>query len=89
MIYQTPPNYPPEHEPGARAFGETIRVRRMQACCTLRLCAELTGMSMTDLSAVEQGTRPFTTDERERFENVIRSRNYLLGEAKTRKAVKP
>ena len=31
-------------------------------------------MSMTDLSAVEQGTRPFTTDERERFEAVIRSR---------------
>ena len=89
MIAHTPPTYPPEHEPGARAFGATIRGRRLRAHCTLRLCAELVGMSMTDLSAVEQGTRPFTTDERERFENVIRSRNYLLGEAKARKAVKP
>lgn len=89
MIAHTPPTYPPEHEPGARTFGETIRVRRMQACCTLRLCAELVGMSMTDLSAVEQGARGFTPDERERFEAVIRSRNYLLGEAKARKAVKP
>ena len=89
MIAHTPPTPSPEHEPGARAFGLTIRGRRMQALLTLRLCSELMGMSMTDLSAVEQGTRPFTTDERERFENVIRSRNYLLGEAKARKAVKP
>ena len=89
MIYQTPPTYPPEHEPGARAFGATIRGRRLRAHCTLRLCAELVGMSMTDLSAVEQGARGFTPDERERFEAVIRSRNYLLGEAKARKAVKP
>jgi len=77
MIAHTPPTYPPEHEPGARTFGETIRVRRMQACCTLRLCAELTGMRMTDLSSVEQGSRPFTTDERERFEAVMRRMNQL------------
>ena len=74
MIAHTPPNYPPEHEPGARAFGLIIRGRRMQAFCTLRMCAELVGMSMTDLSAVEQGARGFTPDERERFEAVIRSR---------------
>ena len=89
MIAHTPPTSPPEHEPGARAFGATIRDRRLRAHCTLRLCAELMGMSMTDLSAVEQGVRGFTSEERERFENVIRSRNYLLGEAKARKAVKP
>ena len=89
MIAHTPPTYPPEHAPGARAFGATIRGRRLRAHCTLRLCAELVGMSMTDLSAVEQGARGFTPDERERFEAVIRSRNYLLGEAKARKAVKP
>ena len=75
MIAHTPPTYPPEHEPGARAFGATIRGRRLRAHCTLRLCAELVGMSMTDLSAVEQGTRPFTEDERERFDAVMMSRN--------------
>ena len=75
MIAHTPPTYPPEHEPGARAFGATIRGRRLQAHCTLRLCAELVGMSMTDLSAVEQGRRPFTEDERERFDAVMMSRN--------------
>ena len=74
MISHTPPPKPPEHEPGARAFGETIMGRRMQAFCTLRMCAELMGMSMTDLSAVEQGARGFTPDERERFEAVMRSR---------------
>lgn len=74
MIAHTPPTYPPEHEPGARAFGLTIRGRRMQAFCTLRMCAELMGMSMTDLSAVEQGARGFTPDERGRFEAVMRSR---------------
>lgn len=74
MIAHTPPTYPPEHEPGARAFGLTIRGRRLQAACTLRMCAELMGMSMTDLSAVEQGVRGFTPDERERFEDVMRSR---------------
>ena len=77
MISQTPPNYPPEHETGARAFGATIRGRRLRAHCTLRLCAELTGMRMTDLSSVEQGSRPFTTDERERFEAVMRRMNQL------------
>lgn len=74
MIAHTTPYQPPEHEPGARAFGLTIRGRRMQAFCTLRLCAELMGMSMTDLSAVEQGARGFTHDERDRFEAVMRSR---------------
>ena len=60
MISQTPPTHPPEHEPGARAFGETIRAGGCGRC-TLRLCAELVGMSMTDLSAVEQGARDSRT----------------------------
>ena len=74
MISHTPPYQHPEREPGSRAFGETIRGRRMQASCTLRLCAALMGMSMSDLSAVEQGVRGFTHDERDRFEAVMRSR---------------
>lgn len=74
MIAHTPPPQHPEHEPGSRAFGETIRGRRIDSALTLRRCAELMGMSMTNLSAVEQGARGFTPDERERFEAVMRSR---------------
>ena len=74
MIAHTTPYQPPEHEPGARAFGQECRGRRIDNALTLRLCAELMGMSMTDLSAVEQGARGFTHDERDRFEAVMRSR---------------
>lgn len=74
MIVTTPDNPKLEAYPGGHAFGATIRGRRMQACMTLRLCAELMEMTMTDLSAVEQGQRAFTHDERARFERVIASR---------------
>ena len=75
MIVTTPDNPTPESYPGGHAFGATIRGRRMQACMTLRLCAELMEMSMTDLSAIEQGKRRMSGDERERFECVIKSRS--------------
>lgn len=74
MIITTPDNPTPESYPGGHAFGATLRGRRMQACMTLRLCAELMEMSMTDLSAIEQGKRRMSGDERERFECVIKSR---------------
>ena len=74
MIITTPDNPTPESYPGGHAFGATIRGRRMQAGLTLRRCAEEMEMTMTDLSAVEQGQRAFTHDERARFERVIASR---------------
>lgn len=86
MIAHTPPPYPPEHEPGARAFGETIWGRRIDSALSLRRCAELMGMSMTDLSAVEQGVRGFTPDERERFEAVMRSRTNTTAASEGAKA---
>jgi hypothetical protein len=61
----------PEAEPGSRAVGMTLRMRRIQRGFTLRRCAERMGMSMTDLSAVEQGARVFTPEERTRFEEVV------------------
>lgn len=48
-------------------LGLTIRGRRVGAGMTLRRCAELMGLTMTDLSAVEQGQRPFTEQEFARF----------------------
>ena len=57
MIAHTPPTYPPEHEARGAAFGATMI--RAGGCRLIArsACAELVGMSMTDLSAVEQGTR--------------------------------
>lgn len=51
-------------------FGLTIRGRRVGAGLTLRRCAELMGLTMTDLSAVEQGQRPFTEQEFSDFNRV-------------------
>lgn len=51
-------------------LGLTIRGRRVGAGLTLRRCAELMGLTMTDLSAVEQGQRPFTDQEFSDFNRV-------------------
>ncbi len=51
-------------------LGLTIRGRRVGAGLTLRRCAELMGLTMTDLSAVEQGQRPFTEQEFSDFNRV-------------------
>ena len=74
MIVTTPDQPRPEWEPGARSFGQTIRGRRIAAAMTLRLCSELTGISMTNLSQIERGERPMYEDEREAFEASVRSR---------------
>lgn len=55
MIVDGPCPNPPESSPGARAFGATIRGRRIAAGITLRRMAELTGVSMAQLSRWEQG----------------------------------
>lgn len=72
MIASGPPPQMPEKEPGSRMIGQTIRMRRVQAGLTLRRCAELMGMSMTALSAVEQGGMVFTESEFDCFNRVIR-----------------
>lgn len=74
MIVTTPPPDYPESSPGARAFGLTIRGRRIGAALTLRMCAELMGVSMTTLSHIEQGRADMTDEQRKVFESVIRSR---------------
>lgn len=55
-------------------LGLTLRARRIESGLTLRRCAEAMGMSMTDLSAVEQGARVFTPDEFERFNRALEAR---------------
>ena len=71
MIASGPPPHPPECELGARMLGLALRARRIESGLTLRRCAEAMGMSMTDLSAVEQGARVFTPDEFDRFNKVL------------------
>ncbi len=51
--------------------GLTLRFRRIGAGLTLRRCAELIGLSMTSLSAVEQGAALFTESGFERFNKVL------------------
>jgi len=70
MIVTTPHNPEPEKYAGGRMFGLAIRGRRVGAGLTLRRCAELMGLTMTDLSAVEQGQRPFTEQEFSDFNRV-------------------
>lgn len=71
-LIDPPYSEPPEWEPGARTVGATFRARRVAAGVTLRRCAEAMGISMTDLSAIERGTRPMGEDERRKFEEVVR-----------------
>ena len=78
MISHTPPTYPPEREPGARAFGQECRGRRIDNALTLRLCAEEMGKSMTWLSEVETGQREMVGADRADFERV------LAGQSKSR-----
>ena len=52
--------------------GLTIRGRRIGSGLTLRRCAELMGLTMTDMSAVEQGRRPFTEQEFSDFNRVTK-----------------
>ena len=70
MIVTTPDNPAPEKYAGGRMLGLTIRGRRVGAGLTLRRCAELMGLTMTDLSAVERGQRPFTEQEFSDFNRV-------------------
>ena len=74
MIADGPAPIPPESSPGARAFGLTIRGRRIGAGMTLRACAERMGVSMTRLSAIEMGAADMTESEREAFEIAIGGR---------------
>lgn len=67
MIVATPHDPLPERYPGGRAFGETIRGRRVRAGLTLRGCAELMGVSMTTLSQIEQGQMAMSQDEFDAF----------------------
>lgn len=70
MIVTTPHQPDPEKYPGGRMLGLTIRGRRVGAGLTLRRCAAMMGLTMTDLSAVEQGQRPFTEQEFSDFNRV-------------------
>jgi len=67
VIVTTPYEQPPERYPGGRAFGETIRGRRIRAGVTLRKCAEKMGVSMTTLSQIEQGQMAMSQDEFDAF----------------------
>lgn len=67
MIATTPHEPAPERYPGGRAFGATIRARRVGAGLTLRSCADAIGISMTALSAIEQGQRRMSEPELEAF----------------------
>ena len=71
MIADGPAPIPPESSPGARAFGLTIRGRRIGAGMTLRACAERMGITMTLLSYYEQGRLDMPDQIRERFEHAI------------------
>ena len=70
MIVAAPNQPEPEKYPGGRMLALAIRGRRVGAGLTLRRCAELLGLTMTDLSAVEQGQRPFTEQEFSDFNRV-------------------
>lgn len=72
MIASGEPPQQPEHSPGSRMVGQTYRMRRIGAGLTLRRCAELMDMSMTALSAVEQGSMIFTESERDAFDRVLK-----------------
>ncbi|MBL8765444.1 MAG: helix-turn-helix transcriptional regulator, partial [Phycisphaerae bacterium] len=63
MIVTDPYQPAPEKHPGGAVFGNAVRERRLAAGLTLRACAELVGISMSDLSAVEQGQRAFSVQE--------------------------
>lgn len=71
MIASGEPPQRPEHSPGARMVGQTVRMRRIGAGLTLRRCAELMEISMTALSAVEQGAMVFTESEFDAFNRAI------------------
>ena len=71
MIVTTPHKPDPEKYLGGRMLGLTIRGRRVGRGLTLRRCAELMGMTMTDLSAVEQGQRPLSEREFREFNRVV------------------
>lgn len=71
MIANDPAPTPPEASPGARAFGLTIRARRVRAGVTLRACAERMGVTMTLLSYWEQGRLDMPADRRDAFERAI------------------
>lgn len=71
MIVTTPHEPSPEGSPGARAFGLTIRARRVRAGVTLRACAARMGVTMTLLSYWEQGRIDMPEDRRDAFERAI------------------
>lgn len=55
--------------------GKTLQGRRMQAGVTLRRMAEVCGMTMTDLSRVEQGWAELTWQQRATFDGEIEKRH--------------
>lgn len=72
MIASSPPPEYPESSPGARAFGLTIRGRRIAAGLTLRACADRLGVSMTALSYYEQGRLDMPAEVFERFNAIAK-----------------
>lgn len=71
MIMTGPmPEYP-EAFPGAKAFGKTLQMRRVNAGFTLRACAQEMRMSPTEFSRIEQGRREISEAEFDRFNEVI------------------
>lgn len=72
MIADGPAPVPPESSPGARAFGLTIRARRVRSGVTLRACAERMGVTPLLLSYWEQGRIDMPEDRRDAFERAIR-----------------
>lgn len=85
MIITSPYVPDPEGYEGGRAFGLTIRGRRMGAGLTLRRCAEDMGISMSDLSAIERGLIAMTTEQRERFEGALRAQRPILADTEPRR----
>lgn len=81
MIASDPPPQPPESSPGNRAFGLTIRGRRIGAGLTLRACAERMGVTMTLLSYWEQGRLDMPEHHRAAFEKAL-SAVRAVGEGK-------
>lgn len=72
MIAQEQPPMSPESSPGARAFGLTIRGRRLGAGLTLRACAERMGITMTLLSYYEQGRLDMPAAHQDLFNSAVR-----------------
>lgn len=57
---------------GGPEVGEELRARRLRLGFTLRRGAEVLGVTMTELSYIEQGRRGISFEEFERISAVLR-----------------